>query len=69
MVRFYILDYPVFLSLGPHVLLVADVSVTVVSCIVASVTKTSVGPDHPGWKCIGGGTHGPYHPAQGGQGR
>jgi hypothetical protein len=23
---------------------------------------------HPEWKCIGGGAHGAYHPAQGGQG-
>jgi hypothetical protein len=26
-----------------------------VSCIVASVAKTPIGPDHLGWKCISGG--------------
>jgi hypothetical protein len=40
MVQFGILDYPVFLSSGSPVLLVADVSVTVVSCVKASIAKT-----------------------------
>jgi hypothetical protein len=39
-IQFGVLDHPVFLSQNPVVLLVADVSVTAVSCIVASVAKT-----------------------------
>jgi hypothetical protein len=40
MVQFSILDCPVFLPRGPSVLLVADVSITTVSCVVASMIKT-----------------------------
>jgi hypothetical protein len=40
MVRFGILDYPVFLPCGSPVLLVADVSVTTVSYVKASIAKT-----------------------------
>jgi hypothetical protein len=40
MVRFGIPDYPVFLSRGPSVLLVADVFVMVVSCIAAFVAMS-----------------------------
>jgi hypothetical protein len=40
MFRFGILDYPVFMYEGPPVLLVADVSVTVVSCVITSMDKT-----------------------------
>jgi hypothetical protein len=40
MVQFGIPDYPVFLTRGPSILLVADVSITAISCIVASVDKT-----------------------------
>jgi hypothetical protein len=61
-----ILDHLVFLPYG--VLLVADFPITAISYVVASVSKTSLGPHHPMWKCIGGGAHGPYHPAKGGQG-
>jgi hypothetical protein len=42
MVRFGILDYMDFWPGGPLFLLVADVSVTVVSCKVASVAKTFI---------------------------
>jgi hypothetical protein len=49
MVRFGIPGCLVFLNRGPSVLLVADMSVTVVSCI------------KPGCKCVGGGVHGLYH--------
>jgi hypothetical protein len=40
MVRFGILDYPIFLPRGLSVLLVSDVSITTVSCVEASVAKT-----------------------------
>jgi hypothetical protein len=40
MVRFGILDYPVFLARGPSILLVADVSITTVSYIEDSMAKT-----------------------------
>jgi hypothetical protein len=40
MVHFGILDCPIFLSLGPPVLLEADVSIMAVSYIIASVIKT-----------------------------
>jgi hypothetical protein len=40
MVRFGILDCSIFLTRGPSVLLVADVLVTVVSYVVASMAKT-----------------------------
>jgi hypothetical protein len=40
MVWFGIPDYPVFLTQGPSVLLVADVSVTVISSIVTFMAKT-----------------------------
>jgi hypothetical protein len=40
MVQFGIPDYPVFLTRGLSILLVADVSIMVVSYIVASMTKT-----------------------------
>jgi hypothetical protein len=39
-VQFSILDYPVFLTRGPSALLVADVSITVVFCVEASMAKT-----------------------------
>jgi hypothetical protein len=40
MIQFSILDYPIFLSRGLRVPLVADVSVMVVSYVVASMAKT-----------------------------
>jgi hypothetical protein len=40
MVWFGILDCPVFLTRDISVLLVADVSVTAVFCVIASVAKT-----------------------------
>jgi hypothetical protein len=40
MVQFGILDCPIFLIWDPSVLLVADVSVTTISCVVASIAKT-----------------------------
>jgi hypothetical protein len=40
MVRFDILNYPIFLSWSLPVLLVADTPVTTISCVVASVAKT-----------------------------
>jgi hypothetical protein len=40
MVRFDILDCPVFLSWSLLVLLVADTPVTIVPCVVAYVVKT-----------------------------
>jgi hypothetical protein len=49
-------------------MLLADVPTMAVSCVVASMAKTSQRADHPGCNCIGGGAHGPYHPTQGGQG-
>jgi hypothetical protein len=39
MVWFGILDYPVFLSWGPPIQLVVDVSVMDISCVVASMDK------------------------------
>jgi hypothetical protein len=36
--------------------------------LYSSLRGQNPDPYHPGWKCIGGGTHGPYHPTQGGQG-
>jgi hypothetical protein len=39
-IRFEVLDHPVSLSQNPTVLLVADVSVTTISYVVASVAKT-----------------------------
>jgi hypothetical protein len=40
MVRFGILNYPIFLTRGLSVLLVADMFVTAVSFVVVSVAKT-----------------------------
>jgi hypothetical protein len=40
MVRFGISDCSIFLSRGFFILLVADVSITAISCVVASVAKT-----------------------------
>jgi hypothetical protein len=40
MVQFNLLDYLIFLTQSPSVLLVADVAVTAVSYIVASMAKT-----------------------------
>jgi hypothetical protein len=40
MVQLGILDYPVFLTRGPSVLLVVDLSVRAISYVVASVAKT-----------------------------
>jgi hypothetical protein len=40
MVQFSISDYPIFLLSDPFILLVANVSVTAVSCVVASMDKT-----------------------------
>jgi hypothetical protein len=40
MIRFGILDCSIFLTRGPSVLLVANVSVTAISCIIASMAKT-----------------------------
>jgi hypothetical protein len=68
MIRFGILDCLDMQSWKPPALRLADVSVEVIFCIVASVAKPPKGPNHPGWNCIGGGVHDPYHPAQGGQG-
>jgi hypothetical protein len=42
MIQFGIPDCSIFLSRGPSVLLMADVSVTVISYIVASVAKTLI---------------------------
>jgi hypothetical protein len=39
-IQFGVPDHPVFLSRNPAVLLVANVSVTVISCVVASIAKT-----------------------------
>jgi hypothetical protein len=39
MVRFGILDYPVFLPRSSSALLKADVSVAAISCVVASMAK------------------------------
>jgi hypothetical protein len=40
MVQFGNMDYLIFLTQGPSILLVANVSVMAVSCVVASVAKT-----------------------------
>jgi hypothetical protein len=40
MVQFGIPDYPIFLTRGPYVLLVVDMSLMVVSYVEASVDKT-----------------------------
>jgi hypothetical protein len=40
MVRFGILDCPVFLPQSSFALLMDDVSVTAISCVVASMAKT-----------------------------
>jgi hypothetical protein len=42
-IRFWVPDHPIFLSENPAVLLVADVSVTAVSDVVASIAKTLSG--------------------------
>jgi hypothetical protein len=39
-VRFGSIDCPIFLNRGPSILFVADVSVTAISCVVASIAKT-----------------------------
>jgi hypothetical protein len=46
----------------------ADTTVLAISDVVALWPKPSAGPNHPKWKCISGGAHGPYHPTQGGPG-
>jgi hypothetical protein len=40
MVQFGIMDCPVFMTRGPSIMLVADMFVTAVSCVEASVPKT-----------------------------
>jgi hypothetical protein len=62
MIRFGILDDLVFLVGTSYFLLLAETFVTLISCIVTSLVEPPVGPDHPGWKYIGGGAYGWYHP-------